>query len=111
MTSKNKECTFVQENIAWGRALSQLDQDHILSCSKCSVVAMEFEEIDSVIKNAEAFVPQGFADKVMEKVMVHEKLQNSLYIDLKDFFMMLFNNQILRWGIGGTSFLLAFSAH
>ena len=111
MTSKNKECIFVQENIAWGRALSQLDQDHVLSCSNCSVVAMEFEEIDSAIKNEEVFVPQEFADKVMEKVMAHEKSQVSLYLDLKEFFMMLFDNQVLRWGIGGTSFLLAFSAH
>ena len=111
MTSKNKEYIFVQENIAWGRALSQLDQDHVLSCSNCSVVAMEFEEIDSAIKNEEVFVPQEFADKVMEKVMAHEKSQVSLYLDLKEFFMMLFDNQVLRWGIGGTSFLLAFSAH
>ena len=111
MTSKNKDCTFVQENIAWGRALSQLDQDHILSCSNCSEVAMEFEEIDSVIKNEEASVPLGFADKVMEKVMAHEKSQVIIYLDLKEFLMRLFNNQVLRWGIGGTSFLLAFSAH
>lgn len=111
MTSKNNVCILVQENIAWGRALSQLDQDHVLSCFKCSGVAMEFEEIDSIIKNAEAFVPERFADKVMEKVMAHENSQDSLYLDLKEFFMMLFNNQALRWGIGGTSFLLAFSAH
>ena len=111
MTSINKDCTFVQENIAWGRALSQLDQDHILSCSNCSLIAMEFEDIDSAIKNEEAFVPQGFADKVMEKVVAYEKSQVSLLLELKEFLMMLFNNQVLRWGVGGTSFLLAFSAH
>lgn len=111
MTSKNNECTLVQENIAWGRALSLHDQGHVLSCSHCNVMAMEFEEIDSAIKNVEDFVPQGFADKVMAKVMADKKSQSSSHSNLKDFFMVLFDSQILRWGIGGTSFLLAFSAH
>ena len=105
MTSKNNECILVQENIAWGRPLSERDQSHVITCSNCSVVAMEFEEIDSSIKNTEVFIPAGFADRVMEKVIADERFT------LKEFLMMLFNNQILRWGIGGTSFLLAFSAH
>lgn len=111
MTSSNYECILVQENIAWGKSLAQSDQDHVLSCPKCSLIAIEFEEIDSIIKNTEAFVPEGFANKVMDKVVAYENSQASLHLDLKEFFMMLFGKQILRWGVGGTGFLLAFSAH
>ena len=43
-------CSNVQENIAWGRVLSAEDQNHIMTCSQCSKVALQFEEIDSAIK-------------------------------------------------------------
>ena len=109
MTSNN-ECNLVQENIAWGKNLSNIEQNHILNCPKCSAIAVAFEDIDSALKESQVEIPEGFADRVMAKVM-KEEAQSSFNENVKDFFMMLFNNQILRWGIGGTSFLIAFSAH
>lgn len=110
MNSENNDCMLVQENIAWGRALSDLDQNHVLSCPRCSGLAMDFEEIDSAIRDIEVVVPVGFADKVMANITFQQK-QHEPSSGLREFFMSLFDNQILRWGIGGTSFLLAFSAH
>ncbi len=111
MNTENNECSQVQENIAWGRSLSKSDQDHILSSSKCGFVAIEFEEIDSVIKNAEVFVPREFVDVVMGRLEKYEKSKTTLNLTFKEYCMILFDRQIFRWGIGGTSFLLAFSAH
>lgn len=111
MTSENNGCLLVQENIAWGRSLSNLDQDHVLSCSKCSAIAMELEEIDSVIKNVETLVPSGFAERVMKSVTALENPHVDFHLNFRSFFEVLFNNQVLRWGLGGTSFLLAFAAH
>lgn len=111
MTSKKNECAIVQENLAWGKALSALDQEHVLSCPHCSAIAVDFEEIDSMIKNAEDFTSYGFANQVMAQIALNDKSEDRSFLNLRESVMMLLNNQVFRWGIGGTSFLLAFSAH
>jgi hypothetical protein len=112
MTSNNNDCSSVQENIAWGRALSSADQTHVVTCPNCSVVAMQFEEIDSAVNNIKAEIPEGFADRVMQRISLEEKKHPAESVaSVKDFFITLFDNPVFRWGLGGTSFLLAFSAH
>ncbi len=111
MNSKNIECARVQENIAWGRSLSDLEQNHMFSCKECNNLALEFEEIDSAIKNLSIEIPDKFADVVMERIMATESEQANLDKRIVEFIIALVDNQILRWGIGGTSLLLAFSAH
>lgn len=110
MTSNNNACNEVQENIAWGRALSSSDQNHVLNCTKCSLVAMQFEEVDSAVNNVKSEIPDGFAERVMERIFQEEKRFNQNSASVKDVLIRLFDNPIFRWGIGGTSFLLAFSA-
>lgn len=111
MIIKNKTCTIVLENIAWGRSLSEDDQKHILNCAECSSAALAFEELDALVANESVHVPAGFADKVMGKINANEVNTLSLNNKLSDLITMLFDSPIFRWGIGGTSFLLAFSAH
>lgn len=108
MTEANR-CDVVQENIAWGKSLSEIDQKHVLTCLKCQCIALEFEEVDSTIKNISADIPDGFADRVMSRVATLEDKSN--HSSIVEFFMELFHNQFFRWGLGGTSFLLAFAAH
>lgn len=111
MTSKNDVCTIVQENIAWGRALSIPDQKHVLICPKCSKVAIAFEEVDSAVNKFTSDVPTDFADRVMAKIIAREKSEPKFLENFKDIFAVLINHQVFRWGIGGTSFLIAFAAH
>jgi Zn-finger nucleic acid-binding protein len=110
MSLEKTICTEVQENIAWGRNLSSVDQIHILTCSKCQLVALEFEEIDSVLKNNTVEIPEGFADSVMQNLLKHEHSQREEF-KIIEFCTQIFNNPVFRWGVGGTSFLLAFAAH
>lgn len=105
------KCTSVQENLAWGRAsaLSKEDQIHVLSCAKCGAVAMAFEEIDSSIQSEEIDVPDNFADSIILKIRANEKMP---WLEkVREIFEILSQNQAFRWGIGGTSFLIAFAAH
>lgn len=111
MISKNKDCTLVLENIAWGRNLSKEDQVHILNCIECSSAALSFEELDSLVANEAIHVPIGFADKVMKQIDTIESSSHRLNNRMSDFITTLFDSPIFRWSIGGTSFLLAFSAH
>ena len=103
-------CSNVQENIAWGRVLSTEDQNHVMTCSKCNKVALQFEEIDSAVKNNEVNVPEGFADRVMKQILIQEEKYNPSPSAI-EVLMAIFHNQAFRWGVGGTSFLLAFAAN
>jgi hypothetical protein len=111
MNSQNNICINVQENIAWGRALQEADQTHVLNCPSCSSVALGFEEVDSLFKAGAIVVPDGFAENVMRMLDKTESSNLSFLENFKEIINMLINHQWLRWGIGGTSFLIAFAAH
>lgn len=66
-------CLRTQEDIAWGRALSAQFSFHILSCPYCKKTALEFANLDSLVKQEfEASIPERFVDQVMQKI---EKLE------------------------------------
>lgn len=112
MNTKNNDCNLVQENIAWGKPLCMEDKKHILVCNKCSAVATQLEELDSLMRSESIDIPLGFADGVMLKIIQQEKQDKSLgFSAFTEIIMAFFDNSLLRWGIGGVGFLFALSAH
>ncbi|MBI2519549.1 MAG: hypothetical protein HYV97_04005 [Bdellovibrio sp.] len=112
MISKNKNCNLVQESIAWGRVIDLEDKKHILNCNKCSAVASQIEELDSLMKNESIDIPSDFVDRIMLKIEKQEKNSASfLSSNWAETLMPIFDNTIFRWGISGIGFLFAFSAH
>jgi hypothetical protein len=108
MSLVNTECSSVQENIAWGKGLGENEKLHILNCTRCSLVATQFEELDSLMKNEEIVIPNNFADQVMFKINQQEiKKSQSIY----EFISLILDSSICRWGVAGIGFLAAFSAH
>ena len=81
MKNSQRPCHLIQEDIAWGRELRQEDKKHVLSCSTCSEIASQFEELDSLVREAiEAKIPAGFSDRVVAKIWGEEtKRDNPLY--------------------------------
>ncbi|MBC7712081.1 MAG: hypothetical protein H7177_01995 [Rhizobacter sp.] len=102
-------CDKVQESLAWGRSIVVSEKEHILNCSKCSEVAFQMEQLDSMIKDEAIDLPLNFADNVMKKIIADERAWDT--VTFQDFFAELFNHSLFRWGIGGVGFLIAFSAH
>jgi hypothetical protein len=69
-----RPCHLIQEDIAWGRGLCVEDQRHVLSCRACSETEVQFEALDSVVRNAmEADVPEGFADRVVGRIEAEQQ--------------------------------------
>lgn len=69
MSDLPRPCNLIQEDIAWGRGLSEKDQRHVVSCRTCAETAAQFEALDSLVRNAmEADVPEGFADRVVGRI-------------------------------------------
>jgi anti-sigma factor RsiW len=69
-----RPCNLVQEDIAWGRGLSEEDQRHVLSCRTCTETAAQFEALDSLVRNAmEADVPEDFVDRVLRQIEAEQE--------------------------------------
>lgn len=89
--------------------ISPSDKEHVLNCQKCSKVAFQMEQLDSLILEEQIDLPENFDDNVMKKIIDSEKSNKTQ--SLQDFWVELFDNSLFRWGIGGVGFLIAFSAH
>ena len=62
-------CNRVQEEIVWSKELSEEAQQHVLSCESCKHIAFGFSNLNSVMEqHFDAAVPDGFADRVMERI-------------------------------------------
>lgn len=76
---KNKSCREIQEALASEKALSPEAQNHVLDCSACTAVSEEITELHALIlEGTEDFVPEGFADRVMARVLTDSKQELSL---------------------------------
>lgn len=64
------DCNRIQENIAWGRGLPEAERHHALKCPACSRAFEDFTVLQSALEAHldGARVPEGFADRVMERV-------------------------------------------
>ena len=65
-------CIEVQERIALGEPLPELERLHLSSCGACSSVAEAHSLLDASLESLAVPVPQGFADRVMSRLAAHE---------------------------------------
>jgi hypothetical protein len=71
-------CEKTQEMIAVGSEISKAEQEHIQSCSACSLLLMEYQSLQLLVSgSAEVEVPAGFADAVMSKIDAEESLSST----------------------------------
>ena len=62
-------CTDIQEQLAWGEALSPEQRTHAAECPHCFKVATDYSLLDEALSAMTAQVPLGFADRVMGQVL------------------------------------------
>jgi hypothetical protein len=74
-----KICNAIQEEIVWGKTLTEDFQEHILSCLDCNQIAMGFSKLDSLIHQhlSEVEVPEGFAERVMSRIAASPMIQSA----------------------------------
>jgi hypothetical protein len=65
-------CTEVQERIALGEPLGDLERAHLSDCERCNVVAEAYSLLDASLEALAEPVPQGFADRVMSRLTALE---------------------------------------
>ncbi len=67
-------CTQVQESIAWSRTLNDTLNKHVLECPQCSDAMRAFAELDACVDSGlDLEVPHGFANVVMERILIQEQ--------------------------------------
>jgi hypothetical protein len=95
-------CNMIQEDIAWGRGLSEEDQKHVLSCAACSEIAAQFEALDSLVRNVmEADVPEGFADSVVGQIEAEQQREDIPLAGPVPFWERIFFSRAVQWGLVG----------
>jgi len=65
-------CSEVQERIALGEPLPAAERSHLSSCADCSRVAEAYSLLDASLSSLAEPVPEGFADRVMSRLLVQE---------------------------------------
>jgi anti-sigma factor RsiW len=107
MNDPRRPCHLIQEDMAWARGLSQEDQEHVLSCSACSEIAARFEELDARVRSAMgAEVPNGFADRVVEKIEAEKRTRDSLVVRGRPFLETIFFSRAVQWALVGIGSVL-----
>jgi len=70
-------CVLIQESIAWGRQLSDDAQEHVVQCSNCNEIALQFTSLDSLVEEAvDTSVPANFANKVMATIKGFDEVES-----------------------------------
>lgn len=102
MSDLPRPCNVIQEDIAWGRGLSAEDQNHVLLCRVCSGTAVQFEALDSLVRNAmEVNVPEGFADRVVRQIEAEQQEENIRLTGRVLFWEKIFFSRAVQWGLVG----------
>ena len=74
-------CIEVQERIALGEPLPDAQRSHLSSCRECSLVAEAYSLLDASLSFLAEPVPQGFADRVMSRLLSHEPARAPRWFD------------------------------
>jgi len=122
MKNPQRPCHLIQEDIAWRRELSQEDKKHVLSCSSCSDIAAQVEELDSLVRKViELEIPSGFADRVIAQIRKEESQSKDYFSQWLPLLERIFYSRAVQWmlvGIGSVfglftifRFFSAFSVH
>jgi anti-sigma factor RsiW len=102
MSDSQRPCRLIQEEIAWARAVSPEDQEHIRSCSACSEAAAQFEELDSLVRRMmEVEVPEGFADRVVEQIEAEKQGGDIFFARPLPFWERIFFSRAVQWALVG----------
>lgn len=102
MKNPQRPCHLIQEDIAWRRELSPEDKKHVLSCSSCSDIAAQVEELDSLVrKMIEPEIPSGFADRVIAKISEEERKDDSLSSQWFPLLKRIFYSRAVQWVLVG----------
>jgi hypothetical protein len=97
----------IQEDIAWSRGLSLADKEHILVCQRCSQIAAQVAELDTLMKTAsQAEVPSQFADRVMELVLKEDRKNGQRIFFFSRTLGRKIYRKIVQWIIAGTGIIL-----
>ena len=102
MNDLPRPCNLIQEDIAWGRGLIVEDQEHVLSCRACSETTVQFEALDSLVRDAmEADVPEGFADRVVRQIEAEQQSEVTTLAGRFPFWERIFFSRAVQWGLVG----------
>jgi hypothetical protein len=105
-----KACSEIQEEIAWGRTLSSEDQGHVLECAECGPVALDFARLDGLFRAADAAIPDGFAESVMESLEKRSAAPgSSTEISVFDRLASLFQIRLVQVALVALIFAFPFS--
>jgi hypothetical protein len=74
-------CIKVQERIALGEPLSDSERIHLSSCEQCGQVAETYSLLDASLESLAEPVPQGFVDRVMNRLPAHELARSPRWFD------------------------------
>ena len=74
-------CTKVQEHVALGEPLSNSERLHLSGCEQCGTVAETFSLLNASLESLAEPVPQGFADRVMNRLPAYELARSPRWFD------------------------------
>jgi len=74
-------CSETQERIALGEPLGEEERLHLSGCEQCSVVAQTYSLLDASLSSLAEPVPDGFADRVMQRLASHELARSPRWFD------------------------------
>jgi hypothetical protein len=88
-------CIEVQERIALGEPLPDLERIHVSSCEQCSLVAETYSLLDASLESLAEPVPEGFADRMMSRLAANESARSPSWFDARWFELALANVALL----------------
>lgn len=77
------DCTKVQERVALGEPLAELDRVHLSNCERCSLVAETYSLLDASLESLVEPVPEGFADRLMISLAALEDAPSRRWFDAR----------------------------
>jgi hypothetical protein len=107
MSDPRRPCRRIQEEIAWGKGLSEEDRRHVLSCEMCSETAAQLEKLDSFVRSAIGTdVPDGFADRVIDRLEEERGLAESPFARKLATLERLLFSKAVQWALAGIGSLV-----
>ena len=102
MSNPQRPCQHIQEDIASNKELSREDKKHVLSCSSCSGIAAQVEELDSLVRGViEQEIPHGFADRVAAAIQEEESRSGSPFSQWLPHLERILYSRAVQWVLTG----------
>lgn len=102
MRNSQRPCHLIQEDIASSKELSREDKKHVLSCSSCSDIAAQVEELDYLVRGVDEHeVPSGFADRVVARIWEEESKGDNRFSQWLPHLERIFYSRTAQWVLTG----------